>query len=93
VIVEAGHSDTSVLHVPDLGPVVAGDVLYNGVHQYLSESAGGGLTAWHRAVDLVEKLQPRYAVAGHKNAGLDDDAGRVIAGTRQYLDAAGALHA
>jgi len=35
VIVEVGHADTednSVLHVPDLGLVVAGDVIYNGAH-------------------------------------------------------------
>src|SRR5262249_55736673 len=41
VIVEVGHSDTddtSVLHVPDLRLVVAGDVIYNGAHLYLSES-------------------------------------------------------
>ena len=40
VIVEVGHtdtSDTSVLHVPDLGLVVAGDVIYNGVHMYLGQ--------------------------------------------------------
>ena len=40
VIIEVGHSDTdesTVLHVPDLGLVVAGDVIYNGVHQYLDD--------------------------------------------------------
>src|SRR5262245_31090984 len=41
LIVEVGHSDTddtSVLHVPDLGLVVAGDVIYNGAHLWLGES-------------------------------------------------------
>lgn len=89
VIVEVGHSDTdesSVLHVPDLGLVVAGDVIYNGVHQYLGESANGGRDAWRKAVDTVKALQPRWVVAGHKNKVLDDDAARIIAETRQYLD-------
>jgi glyoxylase-like metal-dependent hydrolase (beta-lactamase superfamily II) len=39
-IVEVGHADTydnSVLHVADLGLVVAGDVIYNGAHLYLGE--------------------------------------------------------
>jgi hypothetical protein len=31
-----------VLHVPSIGLVVAGDVAYNGVHQYLAEGGGGG---------------------------------------------------
>ena len=40
VIVEVGSTDsddTTVLHVPDLGLVVAGDVIYNGVHMYLAQ--------------------------------------------------------
>src|SRR6201991_3884460 len=43
--VEVGHTDTddtTVLHVPSIGLVVAGDVACNGVHQYLLESAHGG---------------------------------------------------
>jgi glyoxylase-like metal-dependent hydrolase (beta-lactamase superfamily II) len=89
VIIEVGHSDTdetSVLNVPDLGLVAAGDVIYNRVHQYLGESADGGRDAWRRAIDTVEALRPRWIVAGHKNKDLDDDAARVIAETRQYLD-------
>lgn len=93
-IVEVGHSDTddtSVVHVPDLQLVVAGDVIYNGVHQYLVESADGGRDAWRKAIDLVEKLHPRWIVAGHKNKELDDDAVRTIAATRGYLDTVDAL--
>jgi len=93
-IVEVGHSDTddtSVVHVPDLHLVVAGDVIYNGVHQYLAESADGGRDAWRRAIDSVSQLHPRFIVAGHKNKELDDDAARTIAETREYLDTVDAL--
>jgi hypothetical protein len=38
--------------------VVAGDVLYNGVHKYLSESGNGGRDAWRKAIDIVEALRP-----------------------------------
>jgi glyoxylase-like metal-dependent hydrolase (beta-lactamase superfamily II) len=88
VIVEVGHSDTddtSVLHVPDLDLVVAGDVIYNGVHQYLSESANGGRGLWQSAIDIVEGLQPRWIVSGHKNKALGDEAQRAIIETRAYL--------
>ena len=94
LIIEVGHSDTdetSVLHVPDLGLVVAGDVIYNGVHQYLGESADGGRDKWRKAIDIVAALGPRWIVAGHKNKDLDDEALRVIAETRQYLDDADEL--
>ncbi len=89
LIVEVGHSDTdetSVLHVPDLDLVVAGDVIYNGVHQFLVESKDGGIDAWRKAIDTVESLRPRFIVAGHKNKDLDDDAQRAISQTRRYLD-------
>jgi len=87
-VVEVGHSDTddtTVLHVPDLALVVAGDVIYNGVHQYLAESAGGGLQQWLEAVGIVESLNPRSVVAGHKNKELDDAGPRTISETRDYL--------
>jgi glyoxylase-like metal-dependent hydrolase (beta-lactamase superfamily II) len=95
VIAEVGHSDTdetSVLHVPDLGLVVAGDVIYNGVHMYLGEGVVvGGFGPWRQAIDKVEALEPRHIVCGHQNKQLDDDAGRTIAETRQYLDDADEL--
>jgi glyoxylase-like metal-dependent hydrolase (beta-lactamase superfamily II) len=90
VIVEVGDSDsadTTVLHVPDLELVVAGDVIYNGVHMYLAQSViVGGFGPWRAAIDKVEALKPRHIVAGHQNKQLDDDAARTIAETRQYLD-------
>jgi glyoxylase-like metal-dependent hydrolase (beta-lactamase superfamily II) len=95
VIVEVGTTDsedTTVLHVPDLELVVAGDVIYNGVHMYLAQPAiEGGFGPWRAAIDTVESLEPRHIVAGHQNKELDDDAGRTIAETRQYLDDAQAL--
>ncbi|MEU9291961.1 MBL fold metallo-hydrolase [Streptomyces sp. NPDC048275] len=89
VIVEAGYTDaSSVLHVPDLGVVVAGDVIYNGAHLYLSETSLAGLDAWRQAIDRVASLGARSIVAGHQNSDLDDAAARTIAETREYLDVA-----
>jgi len=87
-IVEVGHTDTdktTVLHVPSIGLVVAGDAVYNGVHQYLVESGNGGLQKWIQALDTIAALQPRSVVAGHKNPALDDDP-KAIAETRKYLE-------
>jgi glyoxylase-like metal-dependent hydrolase (beta-lactamase superfamily II) len=90
VIVEVGSTDsddTTVLHVPDLDLVVAGDVIYNGVHMYLAQSVVvGGFGPWRAAIDKVAALKPRHVVAGHQNKHLDDDADRTIGETRQYLD-------
>jgi glyoxylase-like metal-dependent hydrolase (beta-lactamase superfamily II) len=95
VIVEVGSSDsddTTVLHVPVLDLVVAGDVIYNGVHMYLAQTVlVGGFGPWRAAIDKVEALRPRHIVAGHQNRERDDDAQRTIAETRQYLDDAEVL--
>ncbi len=91
VMVDVGHTDTaatSVLHVPDLGLVVAGDVIYNGAHLYLSETSLAGFDTWRQAIDRVESLGARSIVAGHQNSKLDDDSARTIAETREYLDVA-----
>jgi glyoxylase-like metal-dependent hydrolase (beta-lactamase superfamily II) len=85
--VEVGHTDTddtTVLHLASIGLVVAGDVAYNGVHQYLLESRGGGIQAWLAALDIVEALKPDAVVAGHKNRALPDDPA-ILGQTRQYL--------
>lgn len=87
VAVETGHTDTdktSVLHVPSIGLVVAGDVAYNGVHQYILEGGHGGLQEWLRAVDRVAGLHPRAVVAGHKKKNRPDDPA-ILDETRQYL--------
>ena len=87
-IVEVGHTDTdntTVLHVPSIGLVVAGDAVYNGVHQYLVESGNGGIQKWIKALDTIAALQPRKVVASHKNPALDDDP-KAIDETRRYLE-------
>jgi glyoxylase-like metal-dependent hydrolase (beta-lactamase superfamily II) len=95
VIVEVGPTDsddTTVLHIPDLELVVAGDVIYNRVHMYLAQGVVvGGFGPWRNAIDTVRALKPRHIVAGHQNNKFDDDAERTIAETRQYLDDADEL--
>ncbi|HEY4456281.1 MAG TPA: MBL fold metallo-hydrolase [Pseudonocardiaceae bacterium] len=85
--IDVGHTDTdktSVLHVPSLGLVVAGDAVYNGVHQYVLEGGDGGLDQWLRGLDTIAALRPRAVVAGHKNRALRDDPA-TIESTRAYL--------
>jgi glyoxylase-like metal-dependent hydrolase (beta-lactamase superfamily II) len=94
-IVEVGQTDSAdstVLHIPDLGLDVAGDVIYNGVHMYLAQAAVvGGFGPWRDAIDKVQALGPSHIVAGHQNHKLDDNAERTIAETRHYLDDADEL--
>jgi len=85
--VPLGHTDTdntTCLHVPSLGLVVAGDAAYNDVHLYMAESNAKTRREWIAALDTIEALTPRAVVAGHKKAEKDDSP-EIIEQTRQYI--------
>jgi glyoxylase-like metal-dependent hydrolase (beta-lactamase superfamily II) len=85
--IATGHTDTAdstSLHVPSLGLMAAGDVVYNGIHPYLGETTARSRLEWIAALDTLEALEPRAVVAGHKIPDHDDDP-RNIAETRRYL--------
>lgn len=87
VAVDLGHTDTddtTALHVPSIGLVVAGDAAYNDVHLYLAESDAVGRRSWLTALDTIEKLSPRAVVAGHKRPERADDP-KILEETRQYI--------
>jgi glyoxylase-like metal-dependent hydrolase (beta-lactamase superfamily II) len=87
VPVEVGHTDTdgtTVLHVPALDLVVAGDVVYANLHQSLHEGSSPAIHAWLAALDAVATLNPLHVVSGHKDPSADDSP-RQIEETRGYL--------
>jgi len=87
VAVALGHTDTdqtSCLHVPDVGLVVAGDAAYNDVHLYLAESDPQRRREWIAALDTIESLHPQTVIAGHQRAGRHDGL-EIIEETRQYI--------
>jgi glyoxylase-like metal-dependent hydrolase (beta-lactamase superfamily II) len=89
VAIDLGHTDTdgtAALHVPSIGLVVAGDVVYDEVHLYLAESADGGIARWLAALDVLDGLHPTAVVSGHRQADASDDP-RYIDETRRYLKA------
>ena len=87
--VSVGTSDTehcSIVHIPDAGTVVAGDVVYNDVHMWLWGSTPQSRREWLRALDEAERLQPRTVIAGHRSpSAADDDASRLLDASRAYL--------
>ena len=87
IVVRVGHTDTddtTCLHIPSIGLVVAGDVVYNGIHPFLGESNRQSRFEWIATLDKIDALKPSAVVAGHKIPGNDDDP-RNVEETRQYL--------
>ena len=87
VAVNAGRTDTAhstCLHVPSIGLIVGGDVVYNGIHPFLGETDTQSRIEWISTLDRLEALKPKAVIAGHKVPENDDNP-RIIAETRQYL--------
>lgn len=91
-IVEAGHSDThdsTFVHIPDLNMVVAGDVCYNELHQWLAEALDENeRNAWIAALEKIARLKPATVIASHKLPGAVDGINNVFS-TIKYIRAFG----
>jgi len=88
VVVKVGHTDTddtTWLHVPSIGLVVAGDAVYNGgIHPFLNESNRQTRLELIEALDKIDALKPSAVVAGHKIPS-NDDSPKSVEETRQYI--------
>ena len=87
VVVRLGHTDTddsTCLHIPSIGLVVAGDAVYNGIHPFLIESNRQTRPEWIAALDKIDALNPSAVVAGHKIP-ANDDSPKNVEETRQYI--------
>jgi glyoxylase-like metal-dependent hydrolase (beta-lactamase superfamily II) len=88
VSVPLGFTDTAnttCLHVPSVGLIVAGDAAYNGVHLHLSESPDRQKRqGWIAALDKMESLKSRAVIAGHKRVG-NVDSPKILGETRRYI--------
>jgi glyoxylase-like metal-dependent hydrolase (beta-lactamase superfamily II) len=86
-IIEQGHTDsadTTSLHVPSIGLVVAGDVVYNQCHMYVGDTTPVTRQNWVAALDRLAALNPAVVVAGHKKPGAPDSPS-AIGDTKRYL--------
>jgi glyoxylase-like metal-dependent hydrolase (beta-lactamase superfamily II) len=79
-------SDSSIVQIPDLDALVAGDVIYNDVHLWMSGSDHDQRMAWIETLNQAEQLHPATVIAGHTDPDApDNDGSRLINQTRQYI--------
>ncbi|KAL5596691.1 hypothetical protein BROUX41_006617 [Berkeleyomyces rouxiae] len=90
------HGDThanSFVYVPELGLVVAGDIVYNGdCHQWLGEAASPSKrNQWVESLSQIAALKPKVIVPGHTFKPMSEpDENRALAmleGTKTYIEA------
>jgi len=67
-VITVGQSDTApstIVHIPDLDAVAAGDVAYNGIHQWLADTDHEKRMQWIASGEQIEALDPAVVVASH----------------------------
>ena len=90
-VIEAGDTDTAgttSLWIPDMGLLVAGDVVYSGTYPYLAETTEDIRSNWVTALHRVKALQPRLVVCGHKQPGSADSPDDIDATLQYFQDLA-----
>jgi glyoxylase-like metal-dependent hydrolase (beta-lactamase superfamily II) len=64
---EPGESAAATLvYVPSLKAVIAGDVVYSGVHPWLAETNADRRQGWLRNLEKIKALAPQVVVPGHR---------------------------
>ncbi len=88
-IINVGQADTApstIVYIPDMDAVIAGDVAYNGLHQWLAQTDHQKRMQWIASVEKIEALNPRIVVAGHKDPhARDDDPATILGSTKTYI--------
>ena len=87
-IIEQGRTDcpdSTSLHVPSIGLIVAGDVVYNQCRMYVGDTTPESRKNWIADLDRLAALNPTMVVAGHKKPGAPDSPS-TIQDTKRYLE-------
>jgi glyoxylase-like metal-dependent hydrolase (beta-lactamase superfamily II) len=75
----------SALWIPSLYTVLAGDIVFNGIHPWLASSDAASRARWHASLKRLASLHPRVIVAGHKRDIHAPDSPDVLAFMDRYL--------
>lgn len=81
---QGDHHHATALYVPSLKTLIAGDLVFHGIHPWLGEHRAEQRAAWVESLDRLMALDPEVVVAGHKQPGLDNDPSS-LAFTRDYV--------
>jgi glyoxylase-like metal-dependent hydrolase (beta-lactamase superfamily II) len=83
---QGDHARATAVWDAETRTLVAGDLLFNGVHVWLGEHKAPQYATWLQSLDKLDALNAGRIIAGHTKPGLIDDS-YSIQWTRQYLKA------
>lgn len=83
---QGDHVRATVIWAPESKTLIAGDLVYNGVHVWLAEHLESNYEGWLNSLDKLKALEPKRVIAGHTKPGLNESV-NAIDWTRQYIKA------
>jgi glyoxylase-like metal-dependent hydrolase (beta-lactamase superfamily II) len=83
--VQGDEAQCAYVWIPSLKTVVAGDIVYRGVHVWTAETKPEQRKAWLKSLEELAALHPTTVIAGHKDPKLDNSPAGIDQ-TRQYLE-------
>lgn len=82
--VQGDSPDNSYVWIPSIKTVIAGDIVFRGVHAWTAETNAEARKAWIKTLDDIAALKPDVVIAGHKDPAQKDDAAGLKM-TKDYL--------
>ena len=81
---QGDSADNTYVWIPSIKTVIAGDIVFHGVHAWTAETNAESRKAWIKTLDEIAALNPTRVIAGHKDPKLEDSPASVK-GTKDYL--------
>ncbi|GGQ70912.1 MBL fold metallo-hydrolase [Kitasatospora griseola] len=82
---QADSAGSTVVYLPSIHTVVAGDFVYNGTHVWTADTDPAARGQWSHNLGRIADLSVDRVIAGHRAPGMDDAAHRVLGFTAEYL--------
>jgi glyoxylase-like metal-dependent hydrolase (beta-lactamase superfamily II) len=83
--VRGDTDENTMLWIPGQRILIAGDVLFNNMHVYTTETDSEARGKWLNTLKEIRGLNPSVVIPGHSNVGAPLDASTAVEFTEKYL--------
>ncbi len=83
--IQGDTDENTMLWIPGQRILIAGDVLFNGMHVYTAETDSKARGEWLNSLQKIRELRPSVVIPGHSKIGATLDASTAVDFTENYL--------
>src|SRR5260370_3543672 len=83
--IQGDTDENTMLWIPGQRILIAGDVLFNGMHVYTAETDSQARRKWLNSLNKIRELKPSIVIPGHSKVGAPLGANTAVDFTENYL--------